>query len=190
MSFWRWLLGIRKPPTIFLGDVQMHLDWNIVSSFCHHFGAPVQTEPDQEQLQRYFAKALGLPLYSPDADLKPGDQLLHLAITDLRYGFLASLNTHDTWLPLLIRPSVTLYGYLLDIDSGQVLAEKRVSQKPSWLSSADPVLFAWTYLTGDFGPAPSRPMTDKAAVKALRQLQKLAAHNARTGHLLEKNNMT
>lgn len=168
MTFVSWLFGRKKAPTIFLGDVQMHLDWNIVSSFCHYFGAPVQAEPDPGQLRRYFAQALDLPLFAPDAELKPGDQLLHLAITDLRYGFLASLNTNDTWIPLLIRPSVTLYGYLLDIDNGQVLAEKRVTQKPSWLRSADPILFAWTYFTGNVGPAPSRPMTDTAAAKALR----------------------
>lgn len=190
MSLLNWIFRRKRRPTIYLGDVQMHLDWNIVSSFCHCFGAPVQAEPDPTQLQSYFARALDLPCYACDVDTKAGDQLLHLAITDLRYGFLASLNTSDYWIPLLIRPSVTLYGYLLDIDSGQVLAEKRVTQKPGWLRSADPVLFAWSYLTGNSGPASSQPMTDKAAIKALRQLKKLAAHTARTGHLLEKNRIT
>jgi hypothetical protein len=190
MSILHWLFRRKKPPQIYLGDVQMHLDWNVVSSFCHYFGAPVQSEPPHEQLQKYFAEALEIPVYEKSMETAAGDQLLHLAITDLRYGFLASLNTNDYWIPLLIRPSVTFYGYLLDIDSGQVVAEKRVTRKASWLHSANPVLFAWSFFTGDFGPTTSKPMTDVAARKALNDLKKMAAHTAQTGHLLEKNRMT
>lgn len=190
MSFWNWLFGRKKPPTVFLGDVQMHLDWNIVSSFCHYFGVPIQAEPSPEQLQSYFAHALGLPLYGPEENIKAGDQLVHFAITDLRYGFFSSINANDTWIPLLIRPSINVYGYLLDIDSGQVLAEKQVTQKPGWLSFANPVLFAWSYFMEENEFEPTDPMSDKAAKKALRQLRKVAAQMARTGHLLEKNRTT
>lgn len=190
MSIFNWLFRRKKPPQIYLGDVQMHLDWNIISSFCHHFGAPVQTQPDPGTLRSYFAQALDLPLYENGLETAAGDQLLHLAITDLRYGFHAALNANDTFIPILFRPSVTFYGYLLDVDSGQVLAEKRVTRKASWLQSANPVLFAWSFFTGEFGEAPSKPMTDIAAQKALRDLKKIAAHTAQTGHLLAKNRIT
>jgi len=190
MSILHWLFRRKKPPTLFLGDVQMHLDWNIVSSFCHYFGAPIQAEPSPEQLRHYFAKALGLPLYGSGEDIKTGDQLVHFAITDLRYGFFSSINANDTWLPLLIRPSITVYGYLLDIGSGQVLAEKQVTQKPGWLSYANPVLFAWSCFLEENEFEPADPLSDKAAKKTLRKLRKVSTQMARTGHLLEKNRMT
>ncbi|WP_269582379.1 hypothetical protein [Roseibium sp. Sym1] len=190
MSLLNWIFRRKAPPAIFLGDVQMHLDWNMVSSFCHYFGAPVQAEPEPDKLRGYFARALDLPLYGPDQDIRPGDQLVHLAITDLRYGFFTSINANNTWIPLVLRPSITLYGYLVDIDSGQVLAEKRVTQKPSWLSFTNPVLFAWSYFLEDITFHDANPMSDKAAQKALRSLKKVAAQMARTGHLLEKNRIT
>ncbi len=186
MKLFQWLSGWKRPPQIFLGDVQMHLDWNLVSSFCHYFGSPVHAEPDPHQLRRYFSDVLKMPLFDPNDQTTAGSRLFHLAITDLRYGFAASLNSGDYWLPLVIRPSVTVYGYLLDIDSGQVLAEKRVTQRPSWVRFANPVLFAWSLLADCSESRPSRPMTDTAANKALKQLKKRAARTAQTGHLLAK----
>jgi hypothetical protein len=95
MSIFHWLFRRKKPPNVYLGDVQMHLDWNVVSAFCEIFGASIGHQPTPEELRLYYSAALNLPLYHSEGREAAGGHLLHLAITDLRHGYFGALDTKD-----------------------------------------------------------------------------------------------
>lgn len=168
----------------------MHLDWNIVSSFCEMFGTTVGLQPDPEDLRRYFASALRLETYTPDNPEMSGGHLFHLAITDLRYGYFGPFEANDYWVPLVLRPSITVKGFLVDIDTGNVLAERQLTQKPPWIRYKNPVFLAWSFFLGTTDPDAAQPMGDMAAIKMLKQLKTLAKKQAHVDHLLEKNRIT
>lgn len=190
MSILHWLFHRRRDPKVHLGDVQMHLDWNVVSAFCEMFGASIGRQPEPEELRAYFADAVRLPLFHPEDTETAGGHLLHLAITDLRNGYFGGFETKDYWLPLIFRPSVTLRGYLVDIDSGRVLAETQVTQKPGWIRYRNPMLFAWNFFFEGADESVVKPMGEVAAIKTLKKLKKLADKQQRIIHLLEKNKIT
>ncbi|MHA7772542.1 hypothetical protein [Roseibium sp. M-1] len=206
MSFWNWLFRRKKPPTIFLGDVQMHLEWNLLSAFSDGFHYTWADKPSPEILQEHFANALGLPRLSEE-ELPPrfGDKLFHFAIIDLRKGCLDSINGSDFFLPIFIRPSVTVHGYLIDLHSGDLLAEARATQKPGWLRYRNPRIIGpmlcaqflpFPYSQSDpAGHAMQPPMCEAAAIKVLQKLVKTAKQAekqriAQNAYLLEKNNTT
>lgn len=190
MSILNWLLRRQKPPKVYIGDVQMHLDWNIVSSFCEMFGTTVGRQPDPEDLRRYFASVLGLQTYAADDPETAGGHLFHLAITDLRYGYFGPFEASDYWVPIVLRPSITVRGFLVDIDTGDTLAERQLTQKPPWIRYKNPVFLAWSFFLGSTDPDSAQPMGDMAAIRVLKKLKKLAKKQAQMDYLLEKNRIT
>jgi len=181
MSFWNRLLRRKVSPTVFLGDVDMHLEWNVLSALCDGFGYDWRGNPAPEVLQRHFADALGLPVYDRGKSELAGNQLFHLAITDLRHGHLGALRAGDYWIPVALRPSVTVQGYLVDLETGHVLAEARQTQKPGWVRYRNPPLLAWSLIVqGDAaGDALDPPMCETAAIKVLMKLKKIAKQQAK-----------
>ncbi|MEM9634129.1 MAG: hypothetical protein AAGA50_22560 [Pseudomonadota bacterium] len=190
MSILHWLFHRKRDPIVYLGEVQMHLDWNLVTAFCELFGAGIGRQPDPEELRAYYADAMRLRLFHPEDSNTTGGHLLHLAFTDLRNGYFGGIDTKDYWLPLILRPSVTLRGYLVDIDSGRVLAETKVTQKPGWIRYRNPMLFAWNFFFEGADKSVVKPMGEVAALKTLKKLKKLTNKQQRIDHPLEKNRIT
>jgi hypothetical protein len=91
---------------------------------------------------------------------------------------------------LILRPSVTLQGFIVDIETGRVLAETKITQKPGWIRYRNPVLFAWNFFVEGADEAVSKPMGEVAALKILKKLKSLADKQQRIDHLLEKNRIT
>lgn len=190
MSILNWLFRRQKIPKVYLDDVHLHLDWNIVSSFCEIFGTLVDQRPESEDLKRYFGSVLNLDAYVADDPEMSGGHLFHLAITDLRYGYFGPLQANDYWVTLVFRPSITVRGFLVDIDTGNVLAERQLTQKPPWIRYKNPVLFAWSFFLENADPDAEQPMGDMAAIKMLKTLKKVAKKQANIDYLLEKNRIT
>jgi len=190
MSILSWLFSRKKPPQVYLGDVHMRLDWNIVSSFCELFGTTVGRQPDPEDLRRYFSSALKLEAFVPNDPNMSGGHLFHLAITDLRYGYFGPFEANDYWAPIIVRPSITVRGFLVDIETGSVLAEQQLTQKPPWIRYKNPVFLAWSFFLGHTDPDAAQPMGDMAAIKVLKKLKTLAEKQAKVDHLLAKNRIT
>jgi|GEM_PF-3082266 len=189
MSFWNLLFRRTEPPTIFLGDVLMHLEWNLLSAISDGFHYTWAQKPSPEVLKEHFAASLGLPLFSQDEmEFRPGDKLFHFAITDLRHGQMGIIGGADVFLPFMLRPSVTLQGYLIDIDTGVVLAEAQVTRKPGWLRYRNPRILGPMVLSqfvplafspsDPAGRAMQPPLCEAAAITVLQKLMKSAKISA------------
>ncbi len=190
MSIINWLFRRQKIPKVCLGDVQMHLDWNIVSSFCELVGTTAGRQPSQEELKQYFSAALGLAAYVPNDQEMSGGHLFHFAITDLRHGYFGPFGESDYWVPIVIRPSITVKGFLIDIDTGRIMATRTHTQKTPWKRYKNPVFLAWSFFLGTTDPDAAQPMGDMAAIKILKKLKALAKKQTRVDYLLEKNRVT
>ncbi len=176
MSWLSRSFGRKKPPQIYLGDVQMRLNWNLLSVFFDDLDYTSEPQPSPQVLREHFSSFLGLPKHDPAVASAPGDRLFHLAIVDLHHGFFDTLRDADFWMPLFLRPSVTVQGYLLDIDTGDLLAEEKWTQKPGWVRYRNPRILAPSLLSGadaagaDLDP----PMCETAAIKVLMRLKQKA----------------
>jgi len=183
MSIPDWIFRRKKPPTIFLGDVQMHLDWNVLSALCEGFAYTWNGQPSPKVLREHFSNALGLPVYEAGICPPAGNLLFHLAITDIHHGHVNAYRFGDYWIPVVLRPSVTVQGYLVDIETGNVLAEGQQTQKPGWIRYRNPPLVAWSLLTQSdaAGAALDPPMCETTAIKLLLKLKKTAEENVKRG---------
>ncbi|WP_299471089.1 hypothetical protein [uncultured Roseibium sp.] len=154
----------------------MQLDWNLLSAICDDLDYTWEPMPGPHILREHFSSFLGLQKYDTAVASDRGDRLFHLAITDLRHGHFNVVQGGDYWTPLFLRPSVTVQGYLLDIDTGDLLAEERWTQKPGWVRYRNPRILAPKLLFGadPAGAELDPPMCETAAAKVLLRLKRQA----------------
>nr|WP_319387207.1 hypothetical protein [uncultured Roseibium sp.] len=154
----------------------MRLNWNLLSAFCDGPDYTWGPKPSPEVLREHFSSFLGLQKHDPAAASAPGDRLFHLAIVDLHHGYFDTFRGGDFWMPLFFRPSVTVQGYLLDIATGDLLAEEQWTQKPGWVRYRNPRVLAPKLLSGTdpAGAELDPPMCETAAVKVLLRLKQQA----------------
>lgn len=176
MSWFDRVFGPKRRPKIYLGDVQMKLEWSLLSEFTGGQGYAGSAEPSPRILRDHFSSFLGLPTFDLGSSSAPGDRLFHLAIVDLRQGIYGVVSGPGFDTPLFLRPSVTVQGYLLDIESGNVLAEDRLTQKPGWIRYRNPAVLGPKLLFGTdpAGPELAPPLCETAAVKMLMRLKRQA----------------
>jgi len=176
MPWFSHVFSPKRRPTIYLGDVQMKLEWSLLSEITGGPGYPGSPEPSPQMLRDHFSSFLELPILDSGSSSAPGDRLFHLAIVDLRQGIAGIARGPGFDLPLLLRPSVTVQGYLLDIETGNVLAEDRLTQKPGWMRYRNPSVLGPHLLFGT-DPAGAKmvpPLCETAVVKMLLRLKRQA----------------
>ena len=183
MSLFNWLFRRWKRPKIFLGDVQMKLEWNVLSALCDGLDYAWQGAPPPDVLRRHFSDALGLPMFDARSCDPKGNHLLHLAITDIRHGHVDTYQLDNFWIPLALRPSATVQGYLVDLETGNLIAEGQQTQKPGWIRYRKPPVLALSLLLGSdvAGKALDPPMCETAAIKLLIKLKKIAREQVKRG---------
>lgn len=133
MSFLFWKK--KTSPQLHIGDVEVRFDNNLLGLLlCAHEGVFLTGTRLQQDLRSQISTLLSRPIFNSEHEHGKHDCILHIAITDLRGGSVLNVPAPIVDFDLLVpfRPSITLQGYLVSLESHKVLAERKLTEKPSW----------------------------------------------------------